>query len=100
LAGIPVAVEALKAVSMHVDRVLSFRTGKTASRLYSVTPGFLRDTSLATKDDSCCEFYTSSTQIPGVISPLQLTLYEGALYLLVISMELASCHSSSTQNFE
>jgi hypothetical protein len=94
LAGIPVAVEALKAVTMHADKVFSFRTGKTASTLYGVTTGFLGDTSLATKVDSCCESYTSRAQIPGVVSPLQLTLYEGALYLLVISMELASCHPS------
>jgi len=84
LARIPVAVEDLKAVTMQADRVFSFRTGKTASTLYSVTTEILGDTSLATKDVSCCEFYTCNVQILGVSSPLQLTLYGSAFYLLVI----------------
>jgi len=100
LAGIPVAVEALEAVTMQADRVFSFRIGNIASRLYGAITGILGDTSLATKDDSCCEFYTSCTQIPGVRSLLQLTLYDCAFYLMVISMELASRHHSGIQNFE
>jgi hypothetical protein len=51
LVGIPVAVEVLKAVSTQADTVLSFRTGKIASRLYGVTTGILGDTSIDTKDD-------------------------------------------------
>jgi hypothetical protein len=94
LAGILLPVEVLKAVIVQADWVFSFRTGKIASRLYDVTTGFLCDTSLATRDDSCCEFYPSSAQIPGVSSLSQVTLYGGALYLLVISMKLASRHPS------
>jgi hypothetical protein len=67
LAGIPAAVEALKAVTMQADTVFSFRTGKIASGLNGVTTRILSDTSLATKNDSCCEFYTNGAQIPGVI---------------------------------
>jgi hypothetical protein len=52
LAGIPVAFEALKAVTMQADREFSFTTGKIARRLYGVTTGFLGDTSLATNADS------------------------------------------------
>jgi len=96
LAGIPAAVEVLTAVTMQADRVFSFRTGKIASRLYGVTTGILGYTSLATKDDSCCEVYTRSAQTPGVRSPLQLTLYDCVFYWPVISMEFSSCHSSVT----
>ena len=60
LAGIPIPAQALKAVTMQADRVFSFRSGKIASRLYGVTIRILGDTSLATKDDSCCEFYTNA----------------------------------------
>jgi hypothetical protein len=100
LAGIQAAVETVKAVTIQMDIVFSFRTGKFASRLYGATTGILGDTSLATKDDGCCEFYTSNTQIPGVRSPLQLTLYDCAFYLLVISMELASRYHSGILSFE
>ena len=93
-AVIPVAVEALKAVTIQADRLFSFRTGKIASTLYGVTTGILRDTSLANKDESCCEFYTSSAQIPCVSSPLQRPLYGSAFHLLVISMVFASRHPS------
>jgi hypothetical protein len=49
LAGIPITVKVLKAVTMQLDKVLSFRTGQEARKLHGVTTGILSSSSLATK---------------------------------------------------